>query len=53
MQQIPKLKCFSSRLAAVFVQSTEARFEVDNRNENVVGAALSNNIWVINNGITY
>ena len=37
MQQIPKLKCFSSRLAIVFVQFNEARCQVEN--EDVVGAA--------------
>ena len=37
--QIPKFKCFSSRLAAVFAQSTEARCSVEN--EDVVGAALT------------
>ena len=37
MHQIPKLKCFSARLAVVFVQSNEARCEVEN--EDVVGAA--------------
>ena len=35
--QIPKLICFSSRLAVVFVQSIEARCLVEN--EDVVGAA--------------
>ena len=34
--QIPKLKCFSSRLAVVFVQSIEARCQV--KHEDVVGA---------------
>ena len=34
---ILKLKCFSSRLAVVFVQSAEARYQVEN--EDVVGAA--------------
>ena len=37
MQQIPKIKCFSFRLAVVFVQSNEARCLVEN--EDVVGAA--------------
>ena len=37
--QIPKLKCFSSLLAAVFAQSTEARSWVEN--EDVVGATPS------------
>ena len=37
MHQIPKLKCFSSRLAVVLVQSNEARRQVEN--EDVVGAA--------------
>ena len=36
-QQIPKLKCFSSRFAAVFVQYIEARCWVENKDE--VGAA--------------
>ena len=35
--QIPKLKCFLSRLAVVFAQSVEARWLVEN--EDVVGAA--------------
>ena len=35
--QIPKLKCFSPRLAVVFAQSIEARCKVES--ENVVGAA--------------
>ena len=35
--QLPKLKCFSSPLAVVFVQSIEARCYVEN--EDVVGAA--------------
>ena len=35
--QIPKVKCFSSRLAVVFAQSAEAMCEV--KNEDVVGAA--------------
>ena len=34
--QIQNLKCFSSRLAVDFAQSTEARFQVEN--EDVVGA---------------
>ena len=34
---MPKLKCFSSRLAVVFAQSNEAKWEVEN--EDVVGAA--------------
>ena len=37
MHQILKLKCFSPRLAVVFVQSNEARCYV--KNEDVVGAA--------------
>ena len=37
MHQIPKLKCFSSRLAVVFAQSNEAMCYVEN--EDVVGAA--------------
>ena len=37
MHQIPKLKCFSSRLAIAFAQSNEARIQVEN--EDVVGAA--------------
>ena len=37
MHQIPKLQCFSSRLAVIFVQSNEARCLVEN--EDVVGAA--------------
>ena len=37
MHHIPKLKCFSSRLAVVFAQSSEARCLVEN--EDVVGAA--------------
>ena len=37
MHQIPKLKCFSSRLAVVFAQYIEAKFWVEN--EDVVGAA--------------
>ena len=37
MYRIPKLKCFSSRLARVFVWSIEARYYVEN--EDVVGAA--------------
>ena len=37
MHQITKLKLFPSRLAAVFVQSIEARCYVEN--EDVVGAA--------------
>ena len=36
-QQLPKLKCFSSRLAVVFAQSIGARYQVEN--EDVVGAA--------------
>ena len=35
--QIPKLKCFLSRLIVVFAHSTEARCQV--KNEDVVGAA--------------
>ena len=35
--EIPKLRCFSSRLAAVFAQSNEVRCYVEN--EDVVGAA--------------
>ena len=35
-QQIPKLQCFSSRVADVYAQSIEANFLVDN--EDVVGA---------------
>ena len=37
--QILKLKCFSYRLAVVFVQSIEASCEVEN--EDAVGAATS------------
>ena len=37
MHRIPKLKCFSSRLAVVFAQFIEARCYVEN--EDVVGAA--------------
>ena len=37
LHQIPKLKCFSSRLVVVFAQSNEARCQVEN--EDVVGAA--------------
>ena len=37
--KIPKPKCFSSRLAFVFVQSIEARCYV--KNEDVVQAALT------------
>ena len=37
LHQIPKLKCFSSRLAVVFAQSIEARCWVENKD--VVGAA--------------
>ena len=37
LHQIPNFKCFSSRLAFVFTQSTEAKYYVDN--EDVVGAA--------------
>ena len=37
MHQIPKLKCFSSRLAVVFAQYIEAKCSVEN--EDVVGAA--------------
>ena len=37
MHQIPKLKCFPSRLVVVFPQSNEARCLVEN--EDVVGAA--------------
>ena len=37
MHQIPKLKCFSSRLAVVFAQYIEAKWWVEN--EDVVGAA--------------
>ena len=37
--QIPKLKCFLSRLAVVFVQYVEARCWVEN--EDVVGVALT------------
>ena len=55
MRQIPKLKCFSSRLVVVFAQSIEARCLVEN--EDVIGAppigTASNYIWVINNFITY
>ena len=36
MHQIPKLKCLSPRLAVVFMQSVEARCQVEN--EDVVGA---------------
>ena len=36
MRQIPKLKCFSSRLVVVFAQSIEARCLVEN--EDVIGA---------------
>ena len=39
MHQIPKFKCFSSRLADVFVQYIVARCWV--KNEDVVGAALT------------
>ena len=39
--QIPKLKCFSSRLADVFAHSIEVRCWV--RNEDVVGAAPTGN----------
>ena len=37
MHQIPKPKCFLSRLAVVFAQSIEASWSVEN--EDVVGAA--------------
>ena len=37
VHQISKFKCFSSRFAIVFVQSIEARCDVEN--EDVVGAA--------------
>ena len=37
MHQIPKLKCFSSRLTVVFVQYIEAMWQVENKD--VVGAA--------------
>ena len=37
MHQIPKLKCFSSRLAVVFTQFIEAMCKVEN--EDVAGAA--------------
>ena len=37
MQPIPKLNCFSSRLAVVFAQYFEAMCQVEN--EDVVGAA--------------
>ena len=40
MQQIPKIKCFSSRLAVVFAQSIEA-VHVLVENEDVVRAALT------------
>ena len=39
LHQIAKLKCFSSRLAMVFAQSIEARWQVEN--EDVVRAALT------------
>ena len=49
--QIPKLNIFSSILAVVFLQSSEARYHVVN--EDVVGASpkgqRSNCIWVIDN----
>ena len=48
--QIPTLKCFSSRLAVVFVQSMEARSEVVN--ENIVGTAPTG-ISVINKFLAY
>ena len=35
--QIPKVNCFSARLAVVFAQSNEARCQI--KNEDVVGAA--------------
>ena len=38
MRQIPRFKCFSSRLAIVFAQYIEAKCWVEN--EDVVGAAL-------------
>ena len=37
MHQIPKLRCFLSRLAVVFAQYFETKCEVEN--EDVVGAA--------------
>ena len=37
MHQIPKLKCFSTSLAVIFAQYTEAKCSVEN--EDVVGAA--------------
>ena len=58
MHQIPKLKCFLSRLAVVFAQSIEARCYV--KNGDVDGAVPTgdapttiNYIWVINNFIAY
>ena len=36
--QIPKLKCFSSRLAVVFAQSIDTRFYMYVENEDAVGA---------------
>ena len=41
MHQIPKLKCFLSHLVVGFVQSTEARYLVEN--EGVIEAALTGN----------
>ena len=51
--QIPKLECFSSRLAVVRFQSIEARCQAEN--EDVVEAAPSGSkyIWVTNNLIAY
>ena len=39
MHQTPNLKCFLSHLAATFVQSIEAMYQV--KNEDIVGAALT------------